>query len=64
MSSEPISDGAMRSYHRSGHERRRTTRAIDARPKLEDADRGRAWLNGREVGGVDARYAHLGRSHD
>jgi hypothetical protein len=26
--------------------------------------RGRAWINGREVGGPDARFAHLGRSYD
>jgi hypothetical protein len=25
---------------------------------------GRAWLNGREVGGVDPRYMHLEASHD
>jgi hypothetical protein len=25
---------------------------------------GRVWLNGREVGGADARYAHLEASHD
>jgi hypothetical protein len=25
---------------------------------------GRAWLNGRELGGSDRRYAHLTRAHD
>jgi hypothetical protein len=25
---------------------------------------GRAWINGVEVGGADARFAHLGRSYD
>jgi hypothetical protein len=25
---------------------------------------GRAWINGREVGGTQARYAHLAVSHD
>ena len=25
---------------------------------------GRAWINGREVGGADPRYGHLGRSYD
>ena len=30
----------------------------DARP------RGRAWINGREVGGASARFDHLARSHD
>ena len=25
---------------------------------------GRAWLNGREIGGADRRYAHLTRAHD
>jgi hypothetical protein len=35
------------------------------RRRVEDSrTRGRAWINGREVGGADARFAHLGRSHD
>jgi hypothetical protein len=25
---------------------------------------GRAWINGREVGGADPRYIHLSESHD
>jgi hypothetical protein len=25
---------------------------------------GRAWLNGREIGGYDHRFAHLTRAHD
>jgi hypothetical protein len=25
---------------------------------------GRAWINGREVGGPDPRFAHLDRSYD
>ena len=33
--------------------------------KLWDSgDNGRAWINGSEVGGPDARYAHLDRSYD
>jgi hypothetical protein len=27
-------------------------------------NRGRAWINGSEVGGTDPRYAHLNRSYD
>jgi len=38
--------------------------AMDARRKLERGDRGRMWLDGAEVGGIDRRYAHLGRSYD
>ena len=30
----------------------------------DGATAGRAWLNGREVGGPERRYAHLGRVHD
>ena len=41
----------------------RVSRAIEARRRL-DRPTGRAWLNGREVGGADPRYAHLSRSHD
>jgi hypothetical protein len=39
------------------------TRVIEARRRL-DRPLGRVWMNGREVGGVDPRYEHLGRVHD
>ena len=43
----------------------RVLRAVAARRRLgNEAPRGRAWINGREVGGEDPRYAHLYRSHD
>ena len=38
-------------------------RVIEARRRLERPT-GRAWVNGREVGGSDPRYAHLGESYD
>jgi hypothetical protein len=44
---------------------RRVGQIIKARREL--ATRrvgGRAWLNGREVGGADPRYTHLEASHD
>ena len=41
----------------------RVPRAIEARRRL-DRPVGRVWLNGREVGGPDPRYAHLGRTYD
>jgi len=41
----------------------RIARVIEARRKLGRST-GRAWVNGREVGGADPRYAHLSRSHD
>ena len=46
-----------------------TSRAPDgrgARPGDRRAGRppGRAWLNAREVGGADPRWAHLGITHD
>jgi hypothetical protein len=48
----------------SGSRRQRdTTRLIEARRRLSRS-RGRAWINGREVGGPDPRYSHLSRSHD
>lgn len=53
---------------------RRFTRALAAeallRAAVEDASSpkepltGRAWINGREVGGTDRRHAHLGESYD
>jgi hypothetical protein len=39
-------------------------RAIDARHDLATRQGGRAWINGREVGGADPRYIHLSASHD
>ena len=46
--------------------RRRMVLATAARRRLEPTPppRGRAWINGREVGGTNPRYAHLHRSHD
>jgi hypothetical protein len=38
-------------------------RVIEARRRL-DRPTGRVWVNGREVGGVDPRYAHLARGAD
>jgi hypothetical protein len=43
--------------------RPRIPRVIEARRRL-DRPIGRVWLNGREVGGPDPRYAHLAGSHD
>ena len=42
----------------------RLRRAAEARRRVEGARGGRAWINGREVGGTDPRFAHLTRSHD
>ena len=43
---------------------RRVGRAIDVRRGLATSRVGRAWINGREVGGADPRYIHLSESHD
>ena len=43
---------------------RRVGRAIGARQGLAPRRVGRAWINGREVGGADPRYLHLSESHD
>ena len=40
----------------------RMPRVIEASRRLRPT--GRVWLNGREVGGADPRYAHLSSSHD
>ena len=47
----------------AGPHRRPLQRAVDARRQL-DGRGGRAWINGREVGGADRHFSHLGRSHD
>ena len=36
--------------------------AVPIRTDLRRA--GRAWINGREVGGTEGRFAHLDTSHD
>jgi hypothetical protein len=41
----------------------RLPRATEARRPV-GRRRGRAWINGREVGGTEPRYAHLTVSHD
>ncbi len=44
---------------------RRVGQIIKARRELATQRvGGRAWLNGREVGGTDPRYMHLEASHD
>ena len=43
----------------------RLVRAIQARRRLSPPRLGgRAWINGREVGGADPRFAHLDASYD
>jgi hypothetical protein len=47
----------------------RLSRAIAARRRLSRSaehapSTGRVWVNGREMGGPDPRYAHLADSHD
>jgi len=43
--------------------RPRIHRTIEARRRLTRPT-GRVWLNGREVGGTDPRYEHLGSGGD
>jgi hypothetical protein len=43
---------------------RRVEQAVKARHDMATRGVGRAWLNGREVGGADPRYSHLEASHD
>ena len=37
---------------------------IDRESESNGGARGRAWINGREVGGTAPRFAHLLRGHD
>jgi hypothetical protein len=44
---------------------RRLRLVTAARQRLvAERGRGRAWINGREVGGTDQRFAHLARTYD
>jgi len=45
------------------HHRAPLLAAAAARRRLA-ATGGRAWINGREIGGPDPRFAHLSRVHD
>jgi hypothetical protein len=50
---------------RGGGRDQRMSRVIDARRRLSSPrGGGRAWINGREVGGPDSRYAHLSAIYD
>lgn len=43
----------------------RVLRALQARRRLDPPrPSGRAWINGREAGGPDSRYVHLGQTYD
>jgi hypothetical protein len=60
------SEGAARrrgGLHRAAGDRR-VGRAIKARHDMARRGVGRAWFNGRELGGTDPRYRHLEASHD
>jgi len=47
------------------HRRAPLLRAVAARRRLlRGSGGGRAWINGREVGGPDPRYSHLSQGHD
>jgi hypothetical protein len=43
---------------------RRTAPLDRDRRRNGGGTRGRAWINGREVGGTEARFAHLLGGHD
>ena len=48
-----------------GSRDQRMSRVIQARRRLSSPrGGGRAWINGREVGGPDSRYAHLSAVYD
>ncbi len=50
---------------RNPHRDRQVFQTVQARRRLTSPlGGGRAWINGREVGGSDPRYAHLAGSYD
>jgi hypothetical protein len=66
MTSSTLSQRAARrrgELHR-GDGDRRVAQAIEACRRVSPRPSGRAWINGREVGGRDARFAHLEGSYD
>ena len=68
MTSKERHDAAAKAARRRGGSHpaggdRQVGRTIKAQRDLASR-RGRGWINGREVGGVDPRYIHLSRSYD
>lgn len=64
-----MTDSPRKSNERARDRLRRMNRAREARSRLtagdsERREHGRAWINGREVGGADERFTHLAASHD
>lgn len=50
---------------RSSQRDQRVSRVIQARRRLCPPRRGgRVWINGRELGGGEARFSHLSSSYD
>ena len=66
MTSNTLSQRAARQrgelHRRDGD--RHVAQAIEARRRVSPRPLGRAWINGREVGGRDARFVHLEGSYD
>ena len=61
----PYVKQAPTSLPRSRDRDRRMYRTVQARRRLTSPrGGGRAWINGREVGGADPRFAHLAGSYD
>lgn len=58
--------GAFRGVGPGSSRAQRRANAARARDRRLPSPRGggRAWINGREVGGPDSRYAHLQPSYD
>jgi hypothetical protein len=44
--------------------RRELPQIVEVKRRLAGDSAGRAWINGREVGGPSRRYQHLARSYD
>lgn len=58
--------GPVRSASRGASRVERPANAVQARDRRLPSPQGvgRAWINGREVGGENRRYAHLQPSYD
>jgi len=54
-------DQRLRMRSRAAQQERRRLARMGEAPA---ASAGRAWINGREVGGADPRFAHLAGSYD
>jgi hypothetical protein len=60
----PAMNSVVTTLPSGGDRERHLARAAERERRVRGRRRGRAWINGREVGGPDPRFAHLALTYD